>query len=70
MDRYNLVSFIGIFFLLGFAWLFSEDRRNMNWRLILWGIGIQIFLAAFIFVFPVGSKIFLLLNDVVVKVLS
>jgi CNT family concentrative nucleoside transporter len=70
MDLYNLVSFVGIFFLLGFAWLFSEDKRNMNWRLILWGIGIQIFLASFIFVFPVGSKIFLLLNDVVVKVLS
>ena len=70
MDLYNLVSFIGMFFLLGFAWLFSEDKRNMNWRLILWGIGIQIFLAAFIFVFPAGSKIFLFLNDVVVKVLS
>ena len=70
MDLYNLVSFSGIFFLLGFAWLFSADRRNMNWRLILWGIGIQMALALFIFIFPIGSKIFLFLNDVVVKVLN
>ncbi len=70
MDQYNLVSFAGIFFLLGFAWLFSADRRNMNWRLIFWGIGIQIILALFIFVFPIGSKIFLFLNNVVVEILN
>ena len=70
MDRYNLISFAGIFFLLGFAWLFSSDRRNMNWRLILWGVGLQMFFAFFIFVFPAGSKIFLFLNDAVVKILN
>jgi CNT family concentrative nucleoside transporter len=70
MDQYNLVSFLGIFFLLGFAWLFSADKRNMNWRLILWGIGIQMIFALFIFVFPVGSKIFLFLSDVVVEILN
>ncbi len=70
MDQYNLISFSGIFFLLGFAWLFSSDKRNMNWRLILWGLGIQMFFAFFIFVFPAGSKIFLFLNDAVVKVLN
>jgi CNT family concentrative nucleoside transporter len=70
MDRYNLVSFTGIFFLLGFAWLFSSDKRNMNWRLIFWGVGLQMFFAFFIFVFPAGSKIFLFLNSLVVKILN
>ncbi len=70
MNRYNLVSFTGIFFLLAFAWLFSSDKRNMNWRLIFWGVGLQMFFALFIFVFPAGSKIFLFLNDVVVKILN
>jgi CNT family concentrative nucleoside transporter len=70
MDQYNLMSFTGIFFLLGFAWLFSSDKRNMNWRLILWGIGLQMALALFIFVFPIGSKILLFLNDAVVAVLK
>ena len=70
MDQYNLVSFAGIFFLLAFAWLFSSDKRNMNWRLIFWGVGLQMFFALFIFVFPAGSKIFSFLNDVVVKILN
>jgi CNT family concentrative nucleoside transporter len=70
MDMYNLVSFFGIFILIGLAYLISADKRNMNWRVIIWGIVIQIALALFIFVFPVGSKIFLFLNNLVVKVLE
>ncbi len=32
MDIYNLVSFLGVFILLGFAWLLSANRRNVNVR--------------------------------------
>jgi CNT family concentrative nucleoside transporter len=70
MDIYNLVSFTGIFVLLGFAWLLSAEKRNMNWRVIFWGVGLQILIAAFIFVVPAGTKVFLVINDVVVKVLE
>ena len=70
MESYNLVSFAGIFVLLAFAWLFSSDRRNMNWRVIGWGIGLQMIFALFIFLFPPGVKVFLVVNDVVVKVME
>ncbi|NIP26518.1 MAG: nucleoside transporter [Phycisphaerae bacterium] len=70
MDVYNLVSFAGIFVLIAFAWLLSADKKNMNWRVIIWGIALQILIALFIFVVPVGSKLFLVVNDVVVKVLD
>ncbi len=70
MDIYNLVSFSGIFILLGFAWILSRDRKNMNWKVIIWGITLQILIALFIFVVPAGSKLFLFLNDVVIKVLD
>ncbi|UCD00034.1 MAG: hypothetical protein JSW66_09155 [Phycisphaerales bacterium] len=70
MDIYNLVSFAGIFVLIGLAWVFSADRKNMNWRVIGWGIGLQILIALFIFVVPGGSRLFLFVNDVVVKVLD
>ncbi|MCK4572662.1 nucleoside transporter [candidate division WOR-3 bacterium] len=70
MDIYNLVSFFGIFVLIGIAWLISSDKRNMNWRVVIWGVAIQMGLALFIFVFPAGSKIFLFLNGLVVKVLE
>jgi len=70
MDIYNLVSFAGIFVLTGFAWVLSADRKNMNWRVIFWGIALQILIAVFVFVVPAGSKVFLLVNDVVVKILD
>jgi len=70
MDIYNLVSFAGIFVLIGFAWVLSADKKNMNWRVIGWGIGLQILIGFFIFVVPVGSDLFLVVNDVVVKVLD
>ncbi len=70
MGIYNFVSFIGIFILLGVAWVLSSDRRNMNWRLIGWAIGLQLLLAGFIFRVPAGTKVFLVVNDVVVKILD
>lgn len=70
MDIYNLISFSGIFILLIFAWLLSADRKNMNFRVIGWALVLQILIALFIFVVPAGSKVFLVVNDVVVKVLD
>jgi len=70
MDIYNLVSFAGIFVLIGFAWILSADKKNMNFKVILWGIGLQLIIGFFIFVVPTGSRVFLVVNDVVVKVLD
>ena len=70
MDIYNLISFFGIFVLAFFAWLCSENRRSINWRVVFWGISLQLFFAFFIFVIPVGSKFFLFINKVVIQVLD
>jgi CNT family concentrative nucleoside transporter len=70
MEAYNLVSFLGIFVLLGFAWLCSNNRRNLNWRVVLWGCSLQLLFAFFIFMIPGGTQIFLFINDLVVKILS
>lgn len=70
MTIYNLVSFAGIFVLAFVAWLFSSDRKTVNWRVVAWGIGLQLLFAFFVFVVPAGTKVFLLVNDVVVKVLD
>ncbi|GAI86658.1 unnamed protein product, partial [marine sediment metagenome] len=60
----------GIFVLMLIAWLFSSDRKRINWRLIIWGISLQMVFALFIFVFPPGAKIFLWINGLVVKVMD
>lgn len=67
---YNLISFTGIFIIMAFAWLLSTNRKVINWRVILWGTVLQLILALFIFIVPAGSRIFLLVNDAVVKVLE
>ncbi|MDD8027400.1 MAG: nucleoside transporter C-terminal domain-containing protein [Acidobacteriota bacterium] len=70
MTVYNLISFVGIFVLAFVAWLCSGCRRNVNWHAVGWGIGLQLLFAFFIFTVPAGSKVFLFVNDAVVKVLA
>ncbi len=70
MDIYNLVSFAGIFVLIGVAWVLSAERRNMNFRLIAWGVALQLAVASFIFMVPAGARVFLVVNDVVVSVID
>lgn len=70
MNICNLISFAGIFVLMGIAWLLSSNKRNVNYRVIIWALIIQFIFAGFIFLVPSGSKVFLYLNDVVVKVLN
>jgi len=67
---YNIVSFAGIFILMAVAWLLSANRKVVNWRVIIWGTALQLILALFIFHVPAGSKIFLFVNDAVVRVLD
>ncbi|PZV17710.1 MAG: nucleoside:proton symporter [Pseudanabaena sp.] len=52
MTYLNFVSFFGIFGLCFVAWLFSEDRRVISWRVIIWGIGLQLVLGYLVFQQP------------------
>ncbi len=67
---YNLISLAGIFILMLFAWALSTNRKVINWRVILWGVSIQLLFALFIFVMPAGTRFFLFINDVVVRVIG
>ncbi len=70
MEIYNLVSLVGIFVLAGFAWLCSSNKRVINWRVVFWGISLQLLFALFIFMVPVGTRFFLFVNKIVVVVLD
>jgi CNT family concentrative nucleoside transporter len=67
---YNFISLIGIVGLIFVAWLFSADRRLLNWRVIGWGTVLQLVFAAFVFLVPGSKDLFQLLNDAVIKLLS
>jgi len=70
MDIYNLVSFVGLFVLMGFAWVLSADRRRMNWRAIGWGVALQLALGMLVFWTPGSRDFFHWLNEKVVIVLT
>ncbi len=56
MTIYNLISLVGIFVLMFLAWLVSKNRRNVNWRLIFWGVAFQLAFAGFVFLVPGGRQ--------------
>ena len=64
MDLYNLISFLGLFLFLFLAWAISENRRSINFRTVIAGLGLMLLFAFFIFLFPYGPKVFLFLNNV------
>lgn len=63
MSYLNLVSFLGIFGLCGVAWLFSENRKRIPWRVLVWGIGLQLLLGLFVFRVPVTRDFLDVLNS-------
>jgi len=60
----NLVSFLGIFVFIFLAWTLSEDRRRFPWRIVYWGVALQLGFAALVLWWTPGAQLFLRLNDV------
>lgn len=58
-----LQSAFGFLALIAIAWLLSENRRTVPWRIVISGILLQIVLAALLFKVPLFKSFFLLLND-------
>ncbi|MBI4410836.1 MAG: NupC/NupG family nucleoside CNT transporter [Gemmatimonadetes bacterium] len=56
--------------MLLFGWMLSADRRLVPWRVVLWGLGLQLLFAVFILKTPLGVRIFDELNDIIVGLLS
>lgn len=56
----------GIFTLLGVAWLLSENRRIIHWRMILAGLALQVVIALVMLKVPLFRQFFLVLNSIVI----
>jgi CNT family concentrative nucleoside transporter len=56
-------SALGLVALLGIAWLMSENRRAVPWRIVVPGIALQIALAAVLLKVPPVQRVFLTLNE-------
>ncbi len=65
-----LRSFCGLFGFMVLAWICSTSRKNINWKVIFWGLILQLSFGAFIFMVPAGKKVFLFINEMVVRILG
>ncbi len=68
MDR--LIGLLGVALILGVAYLLSNNRKAINFRVVGMGLLIQALLAVFILKTPVGQSVFGWLGRAVTKVLS
>ena len=70
MSWLNLLSFAGIFILCGIAWLGSENRRIIPWKVVLWGIALQLILGLLVFTFPITRTIVSIISTSVNAILD
>ena len=61
---------IGVFVLLGIAYGISENRENINFRIILWGLSLQLIFAISILKTPIGKPLFGFLDKSISKLIS
>jgi CNT family concentrative nucleoside transporter len=68
VDR--LISFVGIFVLVAVAWALSENRWRVSWRLVAWGVGLQLVFGAVVLSPALSEVFFLVVNRTVDKLLE
>jgi len=68
MERFT--GLIGVVLIFAIAFLMSNNRKAINYKLVFSGLAIQISLAVFILKIPIGQSIFAWLGDAVTKILN
>ena len=64
------MGILGIIALLGIAYLLSNNRKKIDYMLVLWGLGLQLLFGVFILVTPFGIPIFSWFDKLIKKLLS
>lgn len=65
----RLTSFVGIFLMVAVAYLMSENRKAINWRPVLWGVGLQLLFGAVVLSPAVSEFFFTVVNGGVTQLL-
>jgi len=68
MERFQ--GLIGIALILGLAFLFSSNRKAINYRVVLSGLALQLGLALFVLKTSIGQHLFLFLGNSIKKLLE
>ncbi len=70
MSTQNFVSLLGILVLLAVAWLLSNNRRHVPWRVVAWGLALQMAFALLLLKTPWGQAIFQGARLVITRILG
>jgi len=68
MERF--IGILGIIAILGIAYLMSNNKKNIDLRVVIWGLGLQVLFGIFILVTPFGKPIFSWFDKLIKKLLS
>ena len=66
----HLIGILGIVVLLAIAFALSNNRKQINMRIIGWGLGLQAIFAIFILKTPIGGPLFGFLDKTIRKLIS
>ncbi len=68
MERF--IGILGVIAILGIAYLMSNNKKNIDLRLVVWGLALQLLFGIFILVTPFGKPIFSWFDKLIKKLLS
>lgn len=66
----RITAFFGIFVLLGIAWLLSNNKKKINFRIVIWGLLLQLIFAILILKTGPGQSVFFFARAFITKLLS
>jgi CNT family concentrative nucleoside transporter len=67
---WRLTGLLGIALILGIGIALSRDRRAIRWRVVAWGLGLQVLFAIFVLRVPAGQALFRWLGALVTGILG
>jgi concentrative nucleoside transporter, CNT family len=65
-----LRGLLGLAVLIGIAWIFSNNKSRVDWKLVITGVVLQIAFACFVLLTPLGNTIFEAMGKAFVTLLS
>lgn len=68
MERF--IGILGVIALLGVAFLMSNNRQKINYKLVTWGLSLQLIFALFILKTPIGYPFFQFFDKLIKKLLA
>ena len=66
----RLRGILGILAIVAIAIALSHNRRQIRWRVVAWGLGLQLLFAIFVLRIPAGQQLFRALGSFVTSILN